>query len=242
VGQLMDLKELVEQWTVLHDAKGLAAGKRGVTRLGFKPDDLSSPSWSNRTARLHQVQVRRYLGFREYSVDNAEKLMVWLAAQVREGERRHDRIWVELVVRCWAERVESGTPKRVNRITCSALRTAEQTLTARIVGRFPVETVTRLQALVAARSGAVPVDDGSGLYAEADVFSLVRSVPPSMSLESMLVEIRKLRAVRVAGLFADVAQKVVTGWRIRTAVESPSRLHDPTEPLAPGEALAVTDR
>ena len=50
-------------------------------------------------------------------------------------------------------------------------------------------------------------------------------MPGNVSLDSMLTETRKLRAVRAvglpAGLFAGVAPKVVAGWRARAAVESP---------------------
>ena len=45
----------------------------------------------------------------------------------------------------------------------------------------------------------------------------------------MLTEIARLEAVRAiglpAGLFADVAPKVVAAWRARAAMESPSHLH-----------------
>ncbi len=48
----------------------------------------------------------------------------------------------------------------------------------------------------------------------------------NVSLETMLVEIDKLRAVRAvglpAGLFADIAPAVLAGWRARAAVEDPS--------------------
>ena len=53
-------------------------------------------------------------------------------------------------------------------------------------------------------------------------------MPGNVSLDSMLAEIGKLRAVRAvglpAGLFADVAPQVVAGWRARATVESPSHL------------------
>ncbi|MBF6259630.1 hypothetical protein IU468_25420 [Nocardia farcinica] len=46
----------------------------------------------------------------------------------------------------------------------------------------------------------------------------------------MLTDIAKLEAVREVGVpaavFADIAPKVVTGWRGRAAVESPSHLRD----------------
>ena len=73
---------------------------------------------------------------------------------------------------------------------------------------------------------AAPGDEEDG--DEESVLALVKSVPGNVSLESMLTEIRKLRAVRAvglpAGLFADVAPKVLAGWRPRAVVESPSHL------------------
>jgi hypothetical protein len=53
-------------------------------------------------------------------------------------------------------------------------------------------------------------------------------MPGNVSLESMLTEIRKLKAARGIGLparlFSDAAPKVLAGWRARCAIESPSHL------------------
>ncbi|MFD4975316.1 Tn3 family transposase [Streptomyces sp. NPDC058424] len=60
------------------------------------------------------------------------------------------------------------------------------------------------------------------------MLALVKSLPGNVSLESMLREIRKLRAIRAVsfppGLFADTAPKVLAGWRQQAVVESPSHL------------------
>lgn len=98
----------------------------------------------------------------------------------------------------------------------------------------------RLDAAARARVlGLVAVDaeddgeDAGDLEDAADgdgesVLSLIKSMPGNVSLESMLREIRKLTAIRAlglpAGLFADVAPKVLASWRARAAVESPSHL------------------
>lgn len=61
----------------------------------------------------------------------------------------------------------------------------------------------------------------------------IRSEPGNVSLNTMLTEIAKLEAVRAVGLpaevFVDVASRVITAWRARAAVESPSHLrgHSP---------------
>jgi TnpA family transposase len=190
--------------------------------------ELGFYEWSGSTVAYHRAQIRGHLGFRECSVADAEKLTEWLSANVCEAERRPELVRDELLVRCRAERIEPPTSGRIDRIVRSAAHQAEQTLTARIVSRLPVETTDRLRALIAVD---VP-DDDTG---EDSVLTLIKSVPGNVSLESMLTEIRKLRAVRAVslpgGLFADVAPRVVASWRARAAVESPSHLRDHPEPL-----------
>ncbi len=251
---------MVERWTLLDDERELVAGKRGPTRLGFalllkfytragrfprgrgelpheavafvsrqvgvEPGDLGFYEWSGSTIAYHRAQIRAHLGFRECSVADSDELTEWLAANVCEAERRPELVRDELLARCRTERIEPPTAGRVDRMVRSALHQGEQALTARIVGRLPAGVVGRLRALVAVE---VPDD------AAESVLALVKSVPGNVSLDSMLTEIRKLRAVRAVGLpaelFNDVAPRVVALWRARAAVESPSHLRDHPEPL-----------
>ena len=59
------------------------------------------------------------------------------------------------------------------------------------------------------------------------MLALIKSAPGNVSLETMLVEIEKLEAVRAiglpAGLFADVTPRVLAGWRQRRR-SSPRRI------------------
>nr|WP_242606617.1 Tn3 family transposase [Protofrankia symbiont of Coriaria ruscifolia] len=259
---MLDLDELVEHWTLLDDERDLIAGKRGPTRLGFavllkfftqlgrfprgrselpdeaveyvarqvgvEPGDMGFYEWTGRTIKYHRAQIREHLGFRECSVADADKLAEWLAGNVCETERRSELVRGELLARCRIERIEPPAAGRIDRIVRSALHQAEQALTARIAGRLPADIAGRLRALVAVD---VP-DDDTG---EDSVLALIKSVPGNVSLDSMLTEIRKLRAVRAVdlpdGLFADVAPRMVAAWRTRAAVESPSHLRDHPDPL-----------
>lgn len=67
------------------------------------------------------------------------------------------------------------------------------------------------------------------------MLGLIKASPGNVSLESMMIEIGKLLAARAIGLpdglFADVAPKVIDGWRARAAVEAPSHLRRHAEPL-----------
>jgi len=122
-----------------HDARqvGLAAGE-------FRSYDMA-----RRTAQRHRNEIRRYTGFRECSVADAEKLAFWLARQMAESERREDRVREKLVARCRRELIEPPTSDRVTEIVRSALRQAEQTLVTRVAARLDRGPVGRLEALVA---------------------------------------------------------------------------------------------
>jgi hypothetical protein len=186
--------------------------------------DLGFYEWSGSTLKNHRSQVREHLGFRECSVADADKLTDWLAAHVANAERNQDRVREELLRPCRAERIEPPAPPRIIRIVRWALHSAQETWFAVIAARLSAETVSRIIALIDGGAEADEDQDGD----QDSVLALVKSVPGNVSLESMLTEIRKLTAIRAIGLppglFADVAPKVVSGWRARAAVESPSHL------------------
>jgi hypothetical protein len=108
---------------------------------------------------------------------------------VCETERRAELVRDEVLARCRAERIEPLAGGRIDRIARSALHEAEQALTARVAGRLPVGVARRPRLLVAVD---VP-DDDTG---QDSVLALIKSVPGNVNLDSMLTEIRKLRAVR----------------------------------------------
>lgn len=93
-------------------------------------------------------------------------------------------------------------------------------------GRIPVEVAARMNALITEAGGS---DDEE--ISEADgraVLAQIRADPGNVSLTTTREEIAKLAAIRAEGLpadvFADVAPRVLAGWRDRAAVETPSHL------------------
>ncbi len=112
----------------------------------------------------------------------------------------------------------------------------------RIASRSSPETTQRIYALVGIEDASRAVNEGAGDRQEpmggapaeddddidSSLLALIKSAPGNVSLESMMTEIRKLAAGRSielpAGLFADVAPKVLAAWRARAAVEAPSHM------------------
>lgn len=51
-------------------------------QVGVEAADLGFYEWSGRTFEYHRRQVRTFLGFRECTVADADKLTEWLATEV----------------------------------------------------------------------------------------------------------------------------------------------------------------
>ena len=75
-------------------------------QVGVPASDLGFYEWDGRTVEYHRAQVRKFLGFRECTVADAEKLAAWLAGEVCQSERRAERVREELLQRCRQEGIE----------------------------------------------------------------------------------------------------------------------------------------
>jgi hypothetical protein len=106
-----------------------------------------------------------------------------------------------------------------DRMVASAFRTAELAWFAAIPSRLDAAAVGRVLALVGWGEDAQGEEAGDEYDDPGSLLALIKSMPGNVSLESMLTEIRKLRAARGVSLpprlFADVAPKVLAGWCTR---------------------------
>ncbi|MFC6083010.1 DUF4158 domain-containing protein [Sphaerisporangium aureirubrum] len=210
-----------------------------VARLVDVPSsELRLYEWDGRTIKAHRGDIRRYFGFRECSLADADKAADWLAVKVCGKERQADRVRAELLAHLREERIELPARDRIRRIIGTALRQSEQSQTAHISSRLPAEAIPRLLALIAksadpgGEAGSEVEDDGALFgVAEAagvDVFAVIREEPGNVSVKTIEREVFKLTAIRAVGLpddvFADIAPKVLAAWRARVAAEAPSHL------------------
>jgi hypothetical protein len=158
-----------------------------VARLVDVPmSDLGFYEWGGRTIKAHRTDIRRYFGFRECSVADADKAAEWLAANACEKERQPDRVREELLAYLKREQVEPPTRDRIRRVIGTAMRRAEQALTTRIASRVLAEAAARLRALITraadpgAEEDAGPGDDGA-LFGAATSPSTPAGRPPGSS-------------------------------------------------------------
>ncbi|MCW2918740.1 MAG: transposase Tn3 family protein [Actinomycetia bacterium] len=81
-----------------------------VARLVDVPaSDLGLHEWDGRTIKAHRADIRKFFGFRECSVPDAEKAAAWLATNVCEKERQVDRVRQALLAHLKEEDIEPPT-------------------------------------------------------------------------------------------------------------------------------------
>lgn len=252
--EVSDPIDLVADWTVRGDDVEFVSGSHARTQLGLllllkfferearfpagpgefpegavefvsrqatlDAGSLDEYEWDGRTVKRHRAQVRSLLGFRECSVSDADLLTEWLIEHVAGSERSVERVRAALVDRCRSERIELPSPGRLDRITRSALSRADDLAIAIVVSRIPPVVAAAIHELV-----VEDLDDDTG---ELSTLAWLKASPGNVSLETMLVEIDKLRRVRQIGLSSDaldsVSAALLVEWRRTAGVESPSHL------------------
>nr|WP_231618707.1 Tn3 family transposase [Nonomuraea sp. SBT364] len=185
------------------------------------------------------TDIRKFTGFRECGVDDAEKAAEWLAGNICKAERRPDRVCVALLNHLEEEQIEPPSKLRLLRIVGSGLDQAEKTLTLRIASRIPAEVVERMLTLIARREGQSDDDDGdvddpdeasSGQSKAAreqedqseaepeeaspegaDVFAAIREELGNVSVKTMEREAFKLGAIEAVGLPESLINDVAPG-------------------------------
>lgn len=93
----------------------------------------------------------------------------------------------------------------------------EESLTALISSRLPVESIERIVALVAGadQDEAGPAGGGTKGESTPPVLAKVKEAPGNVSLETMLTEIDKLLAVRAIGLPKDLTAVASDSTHVR---------------------------
>jgi hypothetical protein len=171
-------------------------------QVGVDAAEFAFYDWDGRTVEYHRAQVRKFLGFRECSVSDAEKLAAWLAEEVCQAERRVERVREELLKHCREEGIEQPAPGRIGRIIGSGLRQAEKILVVKVSGRIPPKVAARMTALIAETNG--DEDPERGEENGRALFALIKADPGNVSLNTTREEIAKLTATRAIGLPAGV--------------------------------------
>jgi Domain of unknown function (DUF4158) len=132
-----------------------------ASQVRARAADLGFYGWDGPTIKRHRAEIRRFFGFREFTVADGDKLADWLAGDYAQRVRQRELVREQLLSECRNRQVEPPTPKQTDRIVGGALARAAETVAARVADRIEAATVSRLLALV--ETGDEDPGNGGGL-------------------------------------------------------------------------------
>jgi len=89
---------------------------------GVPPELYAQYDWTGRTSEAHRAQIRRALGFREATMQDADDLAAWLGREVRPHDQRPEHRHAAVDARCRAGQIAPPSAGRLDRLIRSALR------------------------------------------------------------------------------------------------------------------------
>lgn len=192
------------------------------------PESWPTYPWQGRSLEYHRATIRKYLGFKEATVADAEALKTWLIDEPLNFEYRMDQLHETVLDRCRVLHIEPPTPGRIRRLIRSALQEHEICFCNKIFQRLDSETIERMGGLLAVQP--------SGAYeAERTAWQSIKSEPGKAGIENLKKAFKRLNVVRNVGLPADlfngVAPKILGRYAKKASVEEPFEFRRHAEPL-----------
>lgn len=190
--------------------------------LGVSPKLFKQYKCIGRTCERHKAEIREFLGFREFTVQDGEELTAWLCEKVLPYERSVLHLESALYQRLQQLKLEPPTPLRVERLIRSAIKTTEKKFFSSIFEQLSPFSRKKMDELLDTKDGLK--DDQS--HFRQSVFNFLKTDPGRTSLKSILKEISKLQYLReleIPGkLFTNTPPKVITHYRRRASAETPA--------------------
>lgn len=192
--------------------------------LGVSPRLFKQYEWVGRTFERHRAEIREFLGFREFTVQDGEELTAWLCEKVLPYERNASYLESAVYQRLRDLSLEPPTRLRIERLIRSAVKITEKKFCASIGTQISIASRKKMDELLNTKDG---LDDDQSHFRQS-VFHFLKTDPGRTSLKSILKEISKLQCIRELELhpqlFTKIPPKVVTYYRRRASTETPREL------------------
>lgn len=176
--------------------------------------------FASRQAANHRTQIRDFHKFAKATLEDEDRLAVWLATDICPTETARDRLRAALLARCRELQIEPPTPGRIERVLGEAEALFAKRFTTTTQGRLPDGSASRLEELLKGDDDGEVVGGGRAFLQE------LKEDPGPLQLDTLFAEIGKLERVKVIGLppdlFEGVSEKVVAAWRARAMRMYPS--------------------
>jgi hypothetical protein len=189
-------------------------------QLSVEVDVFRQYALKGRTTARHRMLVRKFFGFREATVEDAAALTNWLVESVLSQQRKLEALTLAVYDRCRTLHLEPPSTRRIERITRSALRTADELFFEATMAKLPSSTRIGLDTLLTTTFGnASPQADTIG----RSTLHQLKQGAGAVKLDSVFAELDKLQIIEELDLpndlFANCSPKVLESYHQRIAVE-----------------------
>lgn len=195
-------------------------------QLDIPADHLARYDFAGRSVERHRSWIRTLLGFRPANAEDGSLLTQWLVTRLEDVGAEHlEQAATERLYQLKLEPVGSETLRRIVR---SAIYEHDQRLSLQLASKLDDQTRNRLdQLLDTGDSGQGDEDTGDQTWSRSPLAQLSQE-PAGVGLDTMLVEVAKLKQLRAVGLpqglFDKVPQSKVLAFKRRATMEVPREL------------------
>lgn len=221
-----------------------------ATQVGIVPEKIIPYDWEGRTIKGHRSAIRTFLGVRETTKEDEDRVGEWLCQHVLPEQRQEDALLASVYTRYKELRIEPPTADRVRRLVHTALHRFDERLCETLLQRLSLETRTHLDALLATLPPEMgkeyPPTEQESSFPEIEAqeapsprlrstLHVLKQDAGPVGLESVMQEIAKLERISQIGLPADlfshISPKVLEGYRQRIAVEELQEVRRHPDPI-----------
>jgi len=192
---------------------------------------LTAIDWENRTSERFRQELRDFLGYKKATLADSEKLILWLlknvlieAPTIPQACERAGQFFRE-------NRLESFTPRELERYVRSAPQQFEKKFFANIYSQLSARTINIIDCILINDLSSTDDEDISETL-NIKLRHLKKDIPAA-KLKNVFAEINKIDCIRQAELpniiFENLPRKLMQKYYLRIMAELPSNIvdHDP---------------
>lgn len=201
-------------------------GRHLAEQLAMPLSVLERFDWEGRTAKRQRSEILSWLGIRRMTAADWDALGVWLRAELLPGDHSLEQLTDRTSDWLRSQGLESPGASRLDKVLRAETHAYESRLLTDIADHLPDASRTALDRLLGTPDdGSDPPERGETSMAQQEIgFSHLRRDAGRVSLETLLQELAKLKAIRELALPSDMLSRMPPKWlqkfRVRASVES----------------------
>lgn len=165
-----------------------------------------------RSAKRHRLEIRELTGYREFTINDAKCLSEWLSLQdLAITANGFDALYNMALEHLKVQKIESPAVEHLDRIVRSAAHKTEENFFDAVCKLISSEVADSLDSLISAREDHM-------------AFAQLKADPGRLGLDSLLLEIAKLKVIKKVGLppeiFDGFPRKARAKYKRRVVTES----------------------